>query len=126
MKFFETEFNRFLAAGVFNTVAGYAMYLTFNLALDFRLAYTASYLIGIFLSYWINSKFVFRAPLSWKRLAVFPGVYLLQYGVGLVLIWLFVNHLDISEMIAPLLVVPFSIPLTFLASRLVIKGKKHA
>ena len=102
------------------------MYLTFNLALDFRLAYTASYLIGIFLSYWINSKFVFRAPLSWKRLAVFPGVYLLQYGVGLVLIWLFVNHLDISEMIAPLLVVPFSIPLTFLASRLVIKGKKHA
>lgn len=125
MKFFDTEFKRFLAAGAFNTLAGYAMYLAFNLVLDYRLAYTASYLIGIMVSYWINTTFVFRSAWSWKRLAAFPSVYLLQYTLGLALIWLFVNQLDISEKIAPLLAVPVTVPLTFLASRFIIKGKQR-
>ncbi len=122
MKFFDTEFKRFLAAGAFNTIAGYAMYLAFHLVLDYRLAYTASYLIGIPVSYWINTKFVFRSTWSWKRLAAFPSVYLMQYVLGLALIWLFVDHLDIPEKIAPLLAVPVTVPLTFLASRFIIKG----
>ncbi len=126
MKFFDTEFKRFLAAGAFNAISGYAMYLAFNLVLDYRIAYTAAYAIGIALSYWINTTFVFRMSLSWRRLAAFPSVYLLQYSVGLALIWLFVNHLDISEKIAPLLVVPITVPLTFLASRFIIKGKQRA
>lgn len=126
MKFFDTEFKRFLAAGAFNTIAGYAMYLAFNLVLDYRLAYTAAYLIGILVSYWINTTFVFRSAWSWKRLAAFPSVYLLQYVLGLALIWLFVNQLDISEKIAPLLAVPVTVPLTFLASRFIVKGKQRA
>jgi putative flippase GtrA len=126
MKFFDTEFKRFLAAGSFNTIAGYALYLVFHLVLDYRLAYTASYLIGIPVSYWINTRFVFRSAWSWKRLAAFPSVYLMQYVLGLALIWLFVDHLDISEKIAPLLAVPVTVPLTFLASRFIIKGKQRA
>lgn len=126
MKFFDTEFKRFLGAGAFNTVAGYAMYLAFHLVLDYRLAYTASYVIGIALSYWINTTFVFRSTWSWTRLAAFPGVYVLQYILGLLLIWLFVNHLEMSEKIAPLLAVPVTVPLTFLASRFIIKGKQRA
>lgn len=125
MKFFDTEFKRFLAAGAFNTVAGYAVYLAFTLLLDYRLAYTASYLIGIIVSYWINTTFVFRSTWNWKRLAAFPSVYLLQYTLGLGLIWLFVDQLDISEKIAPLLAVPVTVPLTFLASRFIIKGKQR-
>lgn len=126
MKFFDTEFKRFLAAGAFNAISGYAMYLLLNLVLDYRVAYTTSYLIGVLLSYWVNTTFVFRSALSWKSFAAFPSVYLLQYFLGLVLLWLFVNQLDISEKIAPLLAVPITVPLTFLASRFIIKGRPHA
>jgi putative flippase GtrA len=126
MRFSDREFPRFLAAGAFNTGFGYVMYLAFALVVDYRLAYTASYAIGVVLSYWINTRFVFRAPWSWRRLAAFPSVYAVQYLLGLALIWLFVAKLHLSEKIAPLLVIPLTIPVTFVFSRFVIKGRSHA
>ena len=122
MKFSDPEFRRFLLVGLFNTAAGYGMYLLFNLIVDYRAAYTLSYVIGVFLSYWITTRFVFRTSWSWRRLAAYPSVYLLQYMLGLALIWVFVHLFQVSEKLAPLLIIPLTIPVTFLASRFIIKG----
>ena len=125
MKFSDPEFLRFLLAGLFNTVAGYLMYLAFALFFDYRLAYTLSFAIGILLAYWVSTNFVFKAAWSWHRLAAFPSVYLVQYVLGLILIWVLVEKLQVSEKLAPVLTVPLTIPITFLVSRFIIKGRTH-
>jgi putative flippase GtrA len=50
-------------------------------------------------------------------------VYVLQYLAGLAALWLLVENGLASKEIAPLLVIVVTLPLTFAASRFLIKGK---
>ena len=123
MKFSDPEFRRFLLAGAFNTAVGYGLYLLLNTFLDYRGAYTISYVLGIVLSYAITTAFVFKRPWRWRRLLAYPSVYAVQYLVGLALIWLMVDRLGLPDTWAPLIILPITIPLTFALSRLIVKGR---
>ncbi|MDB6162993.1 MAG: GtrA family protein [Xanthomonadaceae bacterium] len=120
------EFFRFLAVGGINTLIGYGLYLLFNLVMDYRLAYTLSYLCGILIAFVLNSLLVFRQALRWKNLAIYPVVYLLQYGLGLLLVWICVSILYLPEAYAPLLVIPLAIPMTYAASRMILGKRTNA
>lgn len=124
MKFFDAEFLRFLVVGAANTALGYALYLLFSLVFDYRIAYTLAFALGIALSYFLSAIFVFQAKVAWRSLMAFPSVYLVQYLVGLALIWLIVAFTWVPKTFAPLVAIPFTIPLTFLASRFIIKGRR--
>ena len=58
------EFARFIVSGGLNTFVTYLIYLGLLFILDYRVSYTISYIFGIFISYWLNVKFVFheKAP----------------------------------------------------------------
>lgn len=120
MKFFSARFARFLVVGVANTLLGYVLYLAANRFMDYRWAYTFSYVVGIGISYLLNSWVVFREPLSLAKLLKFPVVYLAQYVVGLGVVWLFVSRLGLPESLAPLVVLPITVPLTYVLSRFVL------
>ncbi|MCY7353817.1 MAG: GtrA family protein [Lysobacter sp.] len=126
MKWPEREGFRFLVAGALNTAIGYGLYLLLNLAFDYRVAYTLSYLLGIVLSFVLNSRYVFRQPIRWKRILVYPVVYVLQYGLGLLFVWVFVGLLHQPEALAPIAAVAVSLPLTYFASRHILSAKPHA
>lgn len=125
MRWREREGFRFLVAGALNTAVGYGMYLALNLMFDYRAAYTLSFAFGIVLSYLFNSIYVFRQPLHWKRLAIYPMVYVMQYLVGLLAIWIFVAKLRLPEAFAPIAAVAINIPLTFIATRYILTGDHH-
>lgn len=125
MRLSDPEFRRFLVAGLFNTLAGYLLYLVLCVLVDYRLAYTLSYAAGIVLAYAVNTLFVFRVAWNWHSLIAFPSVYVLQYALGLGLVWFLVQMMGVPAKFAPLLVIPILVPVTFLASRLVVKGKTH-
>lgn len=122
MKFFELESVRFMVAGVFNTLIGYVVYLFLLLALPYLVAYTGAYLFGIVFSYGLNTYFVFRQHWHWGKFFAYPVVYLLQYGFGVMAMYLLVSEARIDSRLAPLVVVVLTVPLTFFASRIVIKG----
>lgn len=126
MKFFDRQEFRFLVAGAINTVLGYALFLLFNVGLDYRLAYSLSYAFGIFLSFVLNSLYVFRQPLRWRRLAAYPLVYVLQYLLGMACIWIFVAVLKLPESLAPIPVIAITLPVTYYTIRYVLKGKPDA
>ena len=126
MRWHEREGWRFLVAGALNTALGYGVYLALNLVFDYRVAYTLSFAFGIVLSYLVNSLYVFRQPLRWKRLAVYPLVYLLQYAVGLLCVWVFVAKLRWPEALAPIAAIAVNIPLTFVATRYILTDSAHA
>ncbi len=125
MKWTEHQAFRFLVAGGANTIFGYGMYLLFNLMLDYRVSYTLSFVIGIFVSFVLNSLYVFRQPLRWGRLVVYPTVYLIQYIVGVACVWIFVGVFHQSEVFAPIPAIVISLPLTYVATRFIIKGKPN-
>ena len=123
IKSMSSEFIRFILAGGANTVATYALYLLLLAVFPYPTAYTVSYAVGIALAYYLNSLFVFRQPLQWKKTFTFPLVYVIQYCVGIALLFLLVEVFHVSAAIAPLLVIACTVPLTFVLSRRVlVKG----
>lgn len=126
MRWSNSEGARFLIAGGANTLLGYGLYLLLNLALDYRIAYTLSYVAGIGISFVLNSLYVFRQPLRWQHLAVYPLVYVLQYAAGLATVWLFVSVMGWPEALAPWAAVAASLPLTFIATRFVLRKRPDA
>lgn len=120
MKFINLEFNLFIIVGAINTVLTYFIYLFFLSVLAYSVAYTLSYVIGIFLSYYLNSRFVFKTKLSLKKAFHYPIVYIVQYFFGLFLLYFFVSFLKISELLAPALIILLTIPVTYFFSRFII------
>jgi putative flippase GtrA len=111
------EFARFLVGGLVNTFATYALYLTLLTVLDYWLAYTATYVSGILLAYWIGLRFVFRERGSWHKLGQFPLVYGVQYLLGVTVVVVGVEGFGVPAALAPIAAVAVSIPVTFLLSR---------
>lgn len=114
-----------MVAGLVNTALGYLMYLAMLLAAPYLVAYSLSYVLGIVVSYALNTWFVFRRPWDWHRLLAYPFVYLAQYLLGASCLALLVETFGMARELAPLAVVILTLPLTFLLSRLIIKGKTN-
>lgn len=115
-----SEFIRFIICGIINTLLTYLIYLGGLCMVGYSLAYTFSFICGIFISYYLNSRFVFQKALSWRKALQYPLVYLLQYVLGISSLYLLVEILGLSEIIAPVIVVFITVPATFLLSRRVI------
>ncbi|TKJ73431.1 GtrA family protein [Pseudomonas sp. CFBP13508] len=120
-KFFNVEFIKFLIVGSINTGAGYIFYLAFIQVMAYTYAYSLSYALSVVVSYVLNARIVFNEPLSLKKLLAFPLVYIVQYITGLCLVYIAVEKLSAPPVLAPLLVVIVTLPLTFLIARLIVK-----
>ena len=114
------QFVRFIVSGAINTGITYGLYLLLLPLLGYLPAYSAAYVAGILLSYWLNSVFVFGQPMSWRSLVRFPLVYVVQYVLTGVLLWLSVDALGVDKRIALLAAIAVTVPVTFLAARLAI------
>jgi putative flippase GtrA len=124
MRSTSTEFIRFVFVGAFNSFLTYVFYVLLLLFLPYMISYTVSYLMGIFLSYYLNSTFVFKKPIQLKKALEFPLVYLAQYLLGALLLFFLVDILAVNRLIAPILIIILTLPVTFLLSRFIVKGRQ--
>jgi putative flippase GtrA len=122
----DREFIGFVLVGAANTGLTYLLYLALLQIARYPVAYSLTFVVGIFLSYYLNARFVFRVPLQLRKALQYPAVYAIQYLLGLGLLYLMVEILRMNEAIAPLLVVVITVPVTFLMSRYVIRGRTHS
>jgi putative flippase GtrA len=109
--------------GGINTVLTYGLYLLLDVAFSYRIAFTASYVIGIIFAYFFNVLVVFKSGLSFTKFLQFPLVYVVQYLLSIGLLEVFVQRLNVSTTIAPMFVFVIVTPLTYLLSRWILKGK---
>lgn len=119
------SFVRFLIVGVANTAVSYVLYLGLLTLMSYPLAFTLTFVLCVLASYAFNTRFVFGARWSWRGAAQFPAVYLGQYLVGLLLMWVLVGRLGMDERLAPLLVIAVSVPLTYVMARAVIAAERN-
>lgn len=116
------EFVRFLLVGVTNTLISYTLYLFFLTFLTYLAAYSLAYCAGIVVSYFLNVHYVFKKRVSLASFLKFPIVYVIQYALGAIMLWLFVGKLVISPQLAMIGVIIITVPVTFLASRFMLKS----
>lgn len=117
------EIVGFVLIGGFNTLLTGLIFIALNWFMPYQAAFAATYVIGIVLSYWLNSRFVFRVPMTWKKFLQFPLVYVAHYVFGVVLMYLFVEVAGVPENAAPFLIPLVTTPVTFVLSRLILKTK---
>lgn len=120
-KSLNSEFFRFLLVGVSNTLVAYVVYLLLLPFLPYLYAYTLSYCVGVVNSYFMNVFFVFKKKISLHSFLKFPLVYVVQYFLGASILWILVGKLGIGPGWAYTVVILVTVPITFLASRFVLK-----
>jgi putative flippase GtrA len=110
----------FALSGGVNTAATFALYWLLLLVSSYQVAYAISFVAGIALSYVLSTRFVFQTIHSWRKLALYPVVYLVSYVVGAGVLGLSVVKLDIDAWLAPLVSACVTLPLTFFLSRAIL------
>lgn len=118
------QFVRFLLVGATNTLFSYLLYLLLLTFLGYLPAYSVAYCAGIVLSYFLNVHFVFKERVSLTSFLKFPAVYVIQYTLGALILWLLVDRAGIAPSMAMIGVIVVTIPVTFLASRFVLTKRK--
>lgn len=114
------EFARFLIVGATNTAFSYVVFVLLYLVMHYQAAYALSYAAGIVLSYFLNVHFVFKTQRSLASFLKFPFVYLVQYGLGALVLGLLVRA-GADPRLAMAGVIVVTLPVTFFASRFVLK-----
>jgi putative flippase GtrA len=122
-KLLNLDIARFLMSGGFNTALTYGMYLGLLTFLPYQLSYTVSYLTGIVLAYVLNRFFVFKSHNGVRSALMMPVIYLMQYLLSLVVLWLWVEKLQLDSRLAPLAAIALTLPVTFVLSRLAFKKR---
>jgi putative flippase GtrA len=113
----------FVAFGIVNALLTFGIYALALVFLPYFAAYSLSYVAGIFLSLYLNARFVFRSPLDLKKVLQYPAVYVVQYLLGLATLYVFVQLLAVNELVASPLTLALTVPVTFLLSRFILKGR---
>ena len=120
----ENRLIRFIFTGALNTLITYCVYIVLETVLEYQIAYLISYSIGILCSYLMNALFVFRRYLSLKTFLRFQLVYVVQYLASAILLEILVRWAGLSTMVAPIVAIVVTVPLTFLASRAIFRQQQ--
>ncbi|MEN6348223.1 MAG: GtrA family protein [Syntrophomonas sp.] len=115
------EYAMFLASGAINSVLTYVLYILLLNLVSYKISYSLAYVSGIFISYYLNSCWVFKEPMSLRKFLQYPVVYIVQYLLGIATLYVCVDILGLSQWLAPLVVIAVTVPITFFLSRYIIK-----
>lgn len=117
------QFIKFGMVGVLNNLICYVTYLILvSLGVHYTSANIIGFSVSVFNSYYWNNKYVFiteKKRIWWKT---FIRTYISYAGTGIVLsnilLILWIEILHVSEIIAPILNLLFTIPINYLVNKL--------
>ena len=117
---------RYLLSGGSNTLVTWLVYWALLRWLDYRVAYVIAFVLGIGLSFALLRLAVFQRagrPHSWLYVAL---SYLVQLGLGLGVVELWVRGLGGAPWLAPVVSVVVCLPLMFAFHRWVFSPPAHS
>ncbi len=85
----------------------------------YLLAYTICFVVSVSFTYWLNNKFVFSKKEKGHAKPLMKAYisYGIAFLVGSVLLYTLVHFFDVSETIAPVLILFVTVPINFLLNR---------
>ena len=121
--FRETAFQkliRFAVVGVIATAVHYGVYLLLQNIFSKTIAYTIGYIVAVVCNFILTCVFTFRKKASTKRGIGFGLAHLVNYGLHVTLLNLFL-WIGLSNKLAPIPVFCIAVPVNFLLVRYVFK-----
>lgn len=115
-----SRFIKFCLVGVSNTIISLGVYYIFILISRdlYIIGNAVGFVVSVFNSYILNSKFVFKKTTERKKTLIKTYI---AYGtnliIGTLLLYLFVDILGISEVIAPLINLCITVPLNYILNK---------
>ena len=114
-----TQFIKFSLVGVSNTMVGFgAYYLLYYCGVYYLIASIASWLISVFNAFYWNNKYVFQSGSSWWKTLFRTYI---SYGASLIvstlMMYVLVEFIHVSPVIAPIICLLITIPLNFLLNK---------
>lgn len=113
------QFIKFGLVGVSNTAVGFGVYyLLYYCGVHYLIANILSWLISVFNAFYWNNKYVFRSGSNWW-ITLFR-IYI-SYGASLVvstlMMYVLIEFLRVSPVIAPVICLLVTVPLNFLLNK---------
>lgn len=115
------EAARYLIAGATNTAVTFGAYWLLLRVLNYAASYTIAYVLGIFLSYTMNTFFVFRVAPSKRSAMAYPLVYLVQWLTGMLTLWMWATMLRLPANYGALVAIVVTVPVMFVLTKLILK-----
>jgi putative flippase GtrA len=88
--------------GIINTIVCYGLFLIMSNFIDYRVAIVLVYIPGIFLSYFLNGKIVFK---NRGYLPIFIIIAVFMMGLNVVTTWLLVEVFHTSKQVSMLIAI---------------------
>ena len=118
------EMIRFSLAGTLVTAIHYGVYWLLQLVINVNIAWTAGYIAGFIVNYYLSAYFIFHEKTNAKNGAGFGGAHLVNYFLQMGLLNFFL-WMGLSPEMAPVGVYAVSIPVNFLLVRFVFKHSQN-
>jgi putative flippase GtrA len=112
------HFTKYSFVGIGNLIFTLTIYVFFLNLLKFRyeVAFTLSWLAGVFFTYLINFIWVFKPEEKItfrKRIPKYFFVYLLSYILNMLLLKLLVEHFSFQPLISQIFIIPLIVLINF-------------
>lgn len=117
------EFIRFVLVGGFVTIVGIINFAILNIFFNYNLAYVFACIIGLSLQFILQNYVVFKTKTKASKAPGFAGVYIFQFLVVWVALYVGISLLGWLDIIAYIVANAIGVPITFFLNRLVLVGK---
>ncbi|MER5448225.1 GtrA family protein [Streptomyces sp. NPDC002766] len=107
----------FAVIGVVNTGTYYGLYLLFLMCVPYLVAHVLASLLSMVGSFFLNARFTYRTPPTWRKFLLFPLSNATNFAVTTAGLYVIVDVLHAGSRFAPLLASLWAIPATFVVSR---------
>lgn len=111
------RFARYVVVGAANTAASYGVYLLLLLFIDYRLAYSVAYVVGLLGGYWAHSTLVFRVEHGARSALVYLTTCAAAYLASLALVYVAVDRWMLPKPAAMLAALMVTVPMSFVLLR---------
>ena len=122
--FFTIEFCQFLVLGVINTVNSTIISTLFSLIIQANLAFICGYIISLMIAYVLNSLWIFKQKLNFKKLVMFAVSYIPNFIIQNGIVFLLFNLAGLNQILVYALAAIIGIPVTFVCVKLLCFLKK--
>lgn len=127
MKLTKTHFEiiKFIIVGGINTLDYYLVYLILlkGIGINYMISHITGFIVSFIISYYLNCYFVYKVKPTWRKFIQFPLTQVVNMGMQILLLYIFVQWLHISSVIAPFAGLILTIPVTFIMSKYILRDR---
>lgn len=123
MHYMNHEFIRFMIVGAINTVNYYVIYLLCLHLVHFHyfLSHAFGFVISLIGSFFLNAYFTYNIKPTFGKFIRFPFTQVVNTLSSTILLFVFIEWLQVNSSYAPLIAVIFTIPITFIMTGRILK-----